>query len=224
VAAAGHRHALAQVAGDDLARRAVDLRETALRAEADQESAEQRQAHREAEPPDRRAAEHLVDLLELAHVTADEQPEARTDAEHERAHGRVAAVAFRLEENDPFAAAIEPLGPARDVPCDRPKRGIDEEINRAPLRVAAHALGDHVGETDDAAPLDLLREPADLGLDDLLGLPLEIAEGRPVDEREEREHGSAEQRHVDERELEDRRAEERGQAHASSRYAVASSR
>src|SRR5690606_20029388 len=42
VAGAGDRHWLAQVAGDDLAGRAVDLREPALRAEADQEAAEQR--------------------------------------------------------------------------------------------------------------------------------------------------------------------------------------
>src|SRR5690606_4892428 len=89
VAGARDRHSLLQVAGDDLSGRAVDLRDAALRAEADQDAAEQREPHRKPETPDGSAPKDRVDLSELADVASDEQAEAGADAEHERAHRRV---------------------------------------------------------------------------------------------------------------------------------------
>src|SRR5690606_11657911 len=118
VAAARDGHALVQVAGDDLPRRAIDLRDAPLSAEADQDSAEQRQPHREPEAPHRRTPKNGVDLVELADVAPDEQPEPGPDPEHERAHGRVVPGAVAAQEVDPLAAAIEFARPIRDVARD----------------------------------------------------------------------------------------------------------
>src|SRR5690606_28833451 len=115
--------------------------------------------------------------------------------------------AVGAQEIDPLAAAIELLRPVRDVARDRTEPGVDEQVDGAPFLVAPNALVDDVREAGEPAPLRLLRETADLGLDDLVGLSFEVSERRPVDEREERQDGCAEQRHVDERELKDRRAE-----------------
>src|SRR5690606_30581157 len=120
-----------------------------------------------------------VDLVELADVAPDEQPEPGPDPEHERAHGRVVPGAVAAQEVDPLAAAIEFARPIRDVARDRPQCGVDEQIRGPPFLIAPDALVDDRRETGEPAPLGLLRETANLGLDDLVGLPFEVSERRP---------------------------------------------
>src|SRR5690606_18019699 len=206
VLAAGDRRALREVARDDLPRRPVELRDAPLGRDAHQDAAREPEADRQREPVERGAAEHRVDLRELAHVAPDEEPQARTDPQRACAHRRLHAGFVEPNEIDPVVDRLELPRPVRHVAGEPATDRVREEIDRALLAVAADPLADHVDEADQPAAVRLLDEPVDLRLDHGVRLPAEIADRRPVDEQEQRADRYAEERDVHQRELEHARA------------------
>ena len=222
VVAAFQRRAPAQVARHDLPRRAVELGEPPLRTDGEQDAADERQRERQRDAVIRCAAQHLPDCGELADVAADEQTEARPDAQQHRSHRRVAV---GLHEVDPLAARVVDAGwPILHVAGEAPADGVREQIERAPLGIALYALLDDVGQAAQAAAFVLLVEADDLGFDDRVRLRVEVTERRPVDERGQRADRQREQRHVGERQPEHAGAEQARQLHMARRDRQPSSR
>jgi hypothetical protein len=202
---ARQRHPPRQVAAHDLLAGGAHRVDPALAVAAHQHTAAQTEDQCRDQRPGQRLYHDLAKVAALLGVAADEQANTlrkrnRTAANDMR---RARLLADAMEAHlEPAADVVGDLRPVVQVAGQRPQIGIGEQVHVRGVAIRPAAFGDHLDQPGQALVAILLAKPADLGLDRLAHLAVDQARGGPVDERDQRGQGDAEQRQIEDRDLE----------------------
>ncbi len=200
VAAAGERHALAEIAMND-ARGGVAHRLDAMQhVAAHDDAAGEAEAEGENAGPGQRSGDPLAEGRGVAQVAADEQAIAAGDGEGRAARRMrlLPRAALDLDrEADPARANDLAVGPGREITGERVRQRVGDEIEHGVAALAGAALRDDLDEAGEPALVILLGEAGYLGVERRLGLLLDEIRGRQVDEGEQRQHRGGEEGEID---------------------------
>ena len=210
VVGAARRDSPVEGAGHDFPAGLVDRVDAAQHGPADQHAARDAQHQRQRDPPADRLAEPGVDLQPLPDVAPDQKAEPAgqlEDAGAAEIDGAAPIGVFELEGHPAVGAGFLP-GPGAEVSGDRPEAGIGQQIEPAarPRPRCPAVEGAHQAESPELGVL--LAEPADLGLDRLVGLARHEAGGGPVEETDQHHRRHPEQPEIDQGQAERRAAQQ----------------
>ena len=194
-----HGNSAVERAGHDFAAGQVDGVDAAQHRSADQHPARDAEHQREGDSPADGFAEPRVDLQPLPNVAADEQAEPAGQLEYPRAaqiDGAAPVGIFELEGDPAVGAGIFP-GPGAEVAGERAEAGVGQEVEPPARPRLRRAAVERAHQADRAELRILLGEPADLGLDRLVGLARHEAGGGPVEKPDQHHRRDPEQPEID---------------------------
>ncbi len=121
------------------------------------------------------------------HVAPDEQtkPSSQLEDSRTRTAGVAVSQVLRFQPEDhPSVRRFGHARPAIEIPDQRPKASVDQQVDRRTGRPARQAFGDQIRQSGKTGNAITLCQPRDLRLNDGIRLPSHIGNGRPVNKAE----------------------------------------